>query len=258
MARTPSFDRSGLKKGAWTPEEDKKLVAYIKRYGHWNWRELPKFAGLSRCGKSCRLRWMNYLRPNIKRGNYSREEEDIIIKMHRALGNKWAAIAEKLPGRTDNEIKNHWHTSLKKRLKQNPTESESKPQTSDQCKANIKQESSKLSTVLEDSSSPLSPVPSLSDFSSSSTDSMFGTITNWMGDEYSTILSDKLEEPISGEFWTESCVEGNSYIQENFPETWAYPGILFPLSPFSLEESFGSYVSYEDNFMEFEKMDEIW
>ncbi|XP_042518771.1 transcription factor MYB4-like [Macadamia integrifolia] len=95
MGRTPSCERSGLKKGAWTQEEDKKLVDYIKRYGHWNWRELPKFAGLSRCGKSCRLRWMNYLRPNIKRGNYSREEEDIIIKMHRALGNKWAAIAEK-------------------------------------------------------------------------------------------------------------------------------------------------------------------
>ncbi|KAL0328201.1 UNVERIFIED_CONTAM: Transcription factor [Sesamum calycinum] len=116
MGRTPCCDKNGLKKGPWTPEEDMKLTQYIEMHGPGNWRTLPKNAGLQRCGKSCRLRWTNYLRPDIKRGRFSFEEEETIIQLHSVLGNKWSAIAARLPGRTDNEIKNYWNTHIRKRL----------------------------------------------------------------------------------------------------------------------------------------------
>ncbi|XP_044495944.1 transcription factor MYB102-like [Mangifera indica] len=116
MGRTPCCDKNGLKKGPWTPEEDQKLTDYIKNHGYGNWRTLPKNAGLKRCGKSCRLRWTNYLRPDIKRGRFSFEEEETIIQLHSILGNKWSAIAARLPGRTDNEIKNYWNTHIRKRF----------------------------------------------------------------------------------------------------------------------------------------------
>ncbi|KAI3992393.1 hypothetical protein MKX01_000657 [Papaver californicum] len=116
MGRAPCCDKNGLKKGPWTPEEDQKLVDYIQKHGHGSWRTLPKNAGLQRCGKSCRLRWTNYLRPDIKRGRFSFEEEETIIQLHSVLGNKWSAIAARLPGRTDNEIKNYWNTHIRKRL----------------------------------------------------------------------------------------------------------------------------------------------
>ncbi|XP_060177888.1 transcription factor MYB13-like [Lycium barbarum] len=116
MGRSPCCERAGLKRGPWSKEEDDLLINYINKNGHPNWRALPKLAGLLRCGKSCRLRWTNYLRPDIKRGNFTPEEEDTIIKLHKVLGNRWSAIAARLPGRTDNEIKNVWHTRLKKKM----------------------------------------------------------------------------------------------------------------------------------------------
>ncbi|RDX63018.1 Transcription factor MYB15, partial [Mucuna pruriens] len=130
MGRAPCCEKMGLKRGPWTPEEDLILINYINTYGHANWRALPKQAGLLRCGKSCRLRWINYLRPDIKRGNFTREEEDAIISLHEMLGNRWSAIAAKLPGRTDNEIKNVWHTHLKKRLPENYQQSHHNPKRS--------------------------------------------------------------------------------------------------------------------------------
>ncbi|KAL9245345.1 hypothetical protein vseg_019008 [Gypsophila vaccaria] len=116
MGRTPCCEKEGMKKGSWSSEEDEILRNYINLHGHGNWRSLPKNAGLQRCGKSCRLRWTNYLRPDIKRGPFTLEDEKLVMQLHAILGNRWAAISAQLPGRTDNEIKNLWNTHLRKRL----------------------------------------------------------------------------------------------------------------------------------------------
>ncbi|CAL2254489.1 unnamed protein product [Prunus armeniaca] len=116
MGRKLSGDKDAVKRGAWCPKEDKVLADYIKTHGEGKWSHAAKKTGLNRSGKSCRLRWLNYLRPDVKRGNISPEEEDLIIRMHKLLGNRWALIARRLPGRTDNEIKNFWNINLSKRV----------------------------------------------------------------------------------------------------------------------------------------------
>ncbi|KAF8683874.1 hypothetical protein HU200_044814 [Digitaria exilis] len=116
MGRAPCCEKVGLKRGRWTAEEDEILANYIAKHGEGSWRSLPKNAGLLRCGKSCRLRWINYLREDVKRGNISKEEEDVIIKLHATLGNRWSLIASHLPGRTDNEIKNYWNSHLSRQI----------------------------------------------------------------------------------------------------------------------------------------------
>ncbi|MCD7450750.1 Myb- protein [Datura stramonium] len=125
MGRPPCCDKIGIKKGPWTPEEDIILVSYIQEHGPGNWRSVPTNTGLMRCSKSCRLRWTNYLRPGIKRGNFTPHEEGMIIHLQALLGNKWAAIASYLPQRTDNDIKNYWNTHLKKKLKKFQTDLDS-------------------------------------------------------------------------------------------------------------------------------------
>ncbi|KAL2524916.1 Transcription repressor MYB5 [Abeliophyllum distichum] len=117
MGRSPCCTKVGLQRGPWSSKEDTLLTNYIQEHGEGQWRSLPSKAGLLRCGKSCRLRWMNYLRPGIKRGNITPDEEDLITRLHSLLGNRWSLIAGRLPGRTDNEIKNHWNTHLLKKLK---------------------------------------------------------------------------------------------------------------------------------------------
>ncbi|CAA2933649.1 transcription factor MYB106-like [Olea europaea subsp. europaea] len=125
MGKSLCCEKVGLKKGPWTAEEDQKLLAYIEEHGHGSWRALPEAAGLQRCGKSCRLRWTNYLRPDIKRGKFSLQEEQTIVQLHALLGNRCESRVNKimptspstyLSKRTDNEIKNYWNTHIKKRL----------------------------------------------------------------------------------------------------------------------------------------------
>ncbi|CAL5366623.1 unnamed protein product [Camellia sinensis] len=117
MGRAPCCDKANVKKGPWSPEEDAKLKSYIDEHGTGgNWIALPQKIGLKRCGKSCRLRWLNYLRPNIKHGGFSEEEDNIICSLFLSIGSRWSIIAAQLPGRTDNDIKNYWNTKLKKKL----------------------------------------------------------------------------------------------------------------------------------------------
>jgi len=116
MGRPQSCSGLKLRKGAWTSEEDLLLKKCIEVHGEGSWPLLPQKTGLQRSGKSCRLRWLNYLSPNVKRGNISEDEELLIIRMHRLLGNRWALIAGRIPGRSDNEIKNYWNTHLSKKV----------------------------------------------------------------------------------------------------------------------------------------------
>ncbi|MQM20505.1 hypothetical protein Taro_053528 [Colocasia esculenta] len=139
----------GVRKGAWTPEEDLLLKKCVEKHGEGRWHLVPTRAGvrscssfcvllyvtcvvwanvrcvsaslqcLRRCRKSCRLRWLNYLKPNIKKGAFQEDEVDLIIRLHRLLGNRWSLIAGRIPGRTANDIKNFWNSCLGKKVSPN-------------------------------------------------------------------------------------------------------------------------------------------
>nr|AIT76569.1 R2R3 MYB protein [Trifolium occidentale] len=111
-----SKTRSGVRKGAWTYEEDKLLKSCISKYGEGKWHLVPQRAGLNRCRKSCRLRWLNYLNPTINKEILSEDEVDMMLRLHKLLGNRWSLIAGRLPGRTANYVKNYWHTHLQKKM----------------------------------------------------------------------------------------------------------------------------------------------
>ncbi|XP_068314768.1 MYB-like transcription factor EOBII [Pyrus communis] len=140
--------KAKYRKGLWSPEEDLMLRSYILKNGHGCWSTVPINTGLQRNGKSCRLRWINYLRPGLKRGTFSKQEEETILTLHRMFGNKWSQIAQHLPGRTDNEIKNYWHSYLKKKVaKAEEMEGQTKSQYT----------STSSSEILECSLSPQKP-----------------------------------------------------------------------------------------------------
>ncbi|CAN8255003.1 unnamed protein product [Cochlearia groenlandica] len=106
------------RKGPWTEQEDNHLVNFVSLFGDRRWDFIAKVSGLNRTGKSCRLRWVNYLHPGLKRGKMTPHEERLVLELHAKLGNRWSKIARKLPGRTDNEIKNYWRTHMRKQAQE--------------------------------------------------------------------------------------------------------------------------------------------
>ncbi|XP_027930035.1 transcription factor MYB114-like [Vigna unguiculata] len=115
---------SGVRKGAWSQTEDELLRECVQLYGEGKWHLVPQRAGLNRCRKSCRLRWLNYLKPNIKRGDFSEDEVDLIIRLHKLLGNRWSLIAGRLPGRTSNDVKNYWNTNMRRKVQSHSKDEE--------------------------------------------------------------------------------------------------------------------------------------
>uniref|UniRef100_A0A8I6YDS5 Uncharacterized protein n=1 Tax=Hordeum vulgare subsp. vulgare TaxID=112509 RepID=A0A8I6YDS5_HORVV len=110
--------REETRKGPWTEQEDMQLVCTVRLFGERRWDFIAKVSGLNRTGKSCRLRWVNYLHPGLKRGRMTPHEERLILELHARWGNRWSRIARKLPGRTDNEIKNYWRTHMRKKAQE--------------------------------------------------------------------------------------------------------------------------------------------
>ncbi|KAA8527238.1 hypothetical protein F0562_034665 [Nyssa sinensis] len=230
MERVHFCKKTGLKKGTWSPQEDLKLIAYINKYRIWNWNEMSKAAGLSRSGKSCRLRWMNYLRPDVKRGNFSMEEVETIKKLHKARGNKWSEIAANLPGRTDNEIKNFWHTHLKKHYSKNPIPHKVKEPKHDKNKV------AGLNTPLANESNlessicfAISPQLSIGDFSSSSKDSTDEIGENETGKKKNTYSSPgTADQELNG--------MEELFIGEDNPMEMGEPGFTSPFHQVGFEE----------------------
>ncbi|TKY51928.1 Myb-related protein Myb4 [Spatholobus suberectus] len=244
MVRAPCCEKMGLKKGPWAPEEDQILTSYIEKHGHGNWRALPKQAGLLRCGKSCRLRWINYLRPGIKRGNFTTEEEETVIKLHEMLGNRWSAIAAKLSGRTDNEIKNVWHTNLKKRLLKTDHPN---PKAKRLTKPKIKRSDSNSSVITQSEPANLNFIE-METTSACTTSSDFSSVTIGDSKNIKSVDIQSLETmPVIDEsFWSEAATDETPTMSSQSLTISNEMPLQYPFT--NCEEIFQQSHAYDSNF----------
>lgn len=282
-----------LRRGPWTLEEDTLLTHYISRHGEGRWNMLAKCAGLKRTGKSCRLRWLNYLKPDIKRGNLTPQEQLLILELHSKWGNRWSKIAQHLPGRTDNEIKNYWRTRVQKQARQLNIESDSKrfldavrcfwmprliqkmEQTSSSSSSSTKIELSFPSSHQSSSSFPNFPSDNSSSIASSSISSpkiMTENSNHQIEDSnLSSVQSDEqfLQQYLGCQQFDYSNVYGNNYSQvgeegNNYYEMEqgyamsAATGNYEVLAPTECQMADGGWVIDDDMADAFWNMDDIW
>lgn len=244
MGRQPaSSQKPKLRKGLWSPDEDEKLQQYITRFGLGCWSSIAKQAGLQRCGKSCRLRWINYLRPDLRRGSFSAEEEKLIIELHDKMGNRWARIAQQLPGRTDNDVKNFWNSYLKKKLSGSSSAADKRVSGPDHRKNPFHHVSTDLiSSQMNHCLSPLNPISAFSSLPAETICSLGYAIEPFL-------LNHEIEVPQNSSCITQLSAQNRpeaSRAEASMPTLPAEANYLLKKVNFSFENSTQSLSS--DNF----------
>ncbi|XP_008812703.2 transcription factor MYB13-like [Phoenix dactylifera] len=185
-------------KGQWTLEEDRLLVKLVEQYGLRKWSHIAQMLR-GRIGKQCRERWHNHLRPNIKKDSWSEEEDKILIQAHSEVGNKWAEIAKRLPGRTENSIKNHWNATKRRQFSRRRCRNSKYPKSGSLLQNYIK------NLALQWGTAPTVPAASAAAPRTPADDHLKSTESNDGGSEASMALTCVPVEGLSADVGADAC-----------------------------------------------------